>query len=265
MTLVKIVAPALLAAAALLPGRAARTAPASPSPSAQGAWNAAPLDGDRLLVTFIYAGSIWGRGISRAELRGLPAAGSAGPVTLRLEREAGVFRLEGAFHGERGEGRFTFERAPAFVQALRAAGVTGELSDRDLMLLALGRVTADGVRGLADAGLGRLSAHDLVQLAGQGITAEYIRSLRALGVQGTGTAAGLVELRTHRITAEYVQELRALGYGGVTRAQLLQMGIHGVTTDFIRQARAAGLRDLSPEALVQRRLSGAALPASRQP
>jgi len=263
MTLVKILAPALLAAAALLPDRAAP--PASPAPSAQGVWNAAPLEGDRLLVTLIYEGSIWGRGIARAELRGLDAAGPGAPVALRLERDAGVFRLEGAFRGDRGEGRFTFERAPGFVQALRAAGVTGELSDRELMLLALGRVTAEGVRGLADAGLARLRAEDLVQLAGQGITAEYVRSLRALGVEGTGSPAGLVELRTHRITAEYVQALRALGYGGVTRAQLLQMGIHGVTPDFIRQARAAGLRDLSPEALVQRRLSGAPLSASRHP
>jgi hypothetical protein len=130
MTLVKLLAPAVLAAAALLPGRAPRGDGAPAAPPAEGAWNASPLEGDRLLVTLMYDGSIWGRGVPRAEL-GLAAGGAdAAPVVLRMEREAGVFRLEGAFRDGRGEGRFRFERNPAFVQALGAAGVSGDVGDR---------------------------------------------------------------------------------------------------------------------------------------
>jgi hypothetical protein len=271
METMRRMAGSLLLAAALLPARAllARTAPggangdAVPAPSgATGTWNARAGGGARLQLTLIYESSIWGRGVARSELRGLAegaiASGTSTPVSFALERAAGAFQMEGTFREGTGRGSFQFHPNAGFVQALRALGIEGaeRPADRDLMLLALGNVSAADVRELAGLGLGSLGMDDLATLAVQGVTPDYVRFVRSLGVAGTNTAAGVAELRLQHVTPEFVRELETLGYRGLSREQLVQLGGFGVTPAFIRQARAAGFRDLTPERLVEMKISG---------
>ena len=259
----------LLLAASLLPARAllARAAPDGPdggsaSAVAGGTWNARAGGGARLQLTLICESSIWGRGVERSELRGLAegaiASGTATRVAFRLERPAGAFAMEGTFREGRGSGPFRFHPNADFVQALRALGIegAGRPADRDLMLLALGKVSAADVRELTRLGLGSLGMDDLATLAVHGVTPDYVRFVRSLGVAGTSTAAGVAELRLQHVTPEYVRELETLGYRGLSREQLLQLGMFGVTPAFIRKAREAGYRDLTPEALVQMKIGG---------
>jgi hypothetical protein len=244
------------AAVLLLVGPAA---PAAASPT-EGTWTLNEGAGPRMQLMLHWGTSNWGRGIDLGELRGLTRqqidASTSTPVVFRLEREAGVFEMEGAFREGRGAGHFRFVPNPGFGATLRGLGVreADQVTDNQLMQLAIAGTTAAGVREFAGLGLSPLTLRDLIQLSIHNVTPEYVRSLRALGIDGTGTVSGVVQMRIHRVTPEYVRSVEALGLRGLTSRQLLQMRIHGVRPEEVRELRALGYTDLSPQELVEMRI-----------
>jgi hypothetical protein len=236
-------------------------------------WTATEKGEGRLQLVMRWGPSIWARHIAVDELRGVSdleiASRTATPVTFRIPRESGVLELDGSFRDYQGTGRFRFRPDPRFADTLDALGIqhAERITDDELMTLALGDVSAATIRELRALGIREMGVAELVQLGAFGVTPEYVRSMRALGIDGTGTVADLVELRGHGVTAQYARELQALGYGGLTRQQLLMMRIHQVSPTFIREARQAGHADLSPEALVRMKIraSGAQAGDSNSP
>ena len=244
-------------AALLLLAPAAFSATAAPT---EGTWTAAEKDAARLQLTLQWETSTWGRSIARSELRGLSdgqvAAPSSTPVTFRIEREAGTFEMEGAFREGKGAGHFRFQPNRPFAATLRSLGVVGaeQVSDKDLMRLAIADVSSATLREFTRLGFGSLRVKDVMELSIHNVTPDYVRSVRALGISGTNTVSGVVEMKIHRITPEYVRDMEALGYRNLSREQLLQMSIHGVSREQVQELNRLGYRDLSARQLVELRI-----------
>lgn len=229
----------------------------------EGTWTITGREDGRLQLNLTYENnSNWGRGIDRADLAGLTDeamnATTSTPVAFRIEREAGVFEMEGAFREMRGAGHFRFEPNRAFAATLRSLGVEGadRATDRELMHLAIADASSANVRALMALDLGPIDLEKLVELSIFNVTPEYVREMRALGIGGTNSVEGVVELRIHGISTGYVRELESAGYRGLDRRQLLDMGIHGVTVAGIRELQALGYRDLPARELVSMRIHG---------
>jgi len=267
------------------------TAAPGAAQSPEGTWTATLQDRATLHLSIVWQPtSQWGQTIPLAELPGLSereiAAAASTPVAFRLEREAGSFALEGAFQGGRGAGHFRFQPDRGFASTLRSLGVRGaeDLDDRQLMRLALARVTSASVREFAELDYRGLTVRDLERMAIHGVSPEFVRELDAAGHSGldireltrfrihgvtpsfiremralgytTLPPRDLVRFRIHGVTADFVRELDALGYGGLGERELVRFRIHGVTPAFIREMREVGLDDLSPETLVRMRIHG---------
>lgn len=222
----------------------------------EGTWITREHDANSVQLTLKWGSSTWGKPISRADVTTLAGTGQAGSVSLRIQREAGTFSLDGSVGAEGGAGAFRFEPNPAFGATLRALGISdGERAgSEDLLKLAVAYRSAEEIRELTTLGLGTLHVRDVIELAVFDITPAYVRALRDAGVPGTRTAAGLVQLRVHRVTPAYMRELAALGFRDVGLRQLLDMGIHGVSRAQVEALRELGYRDLSANTLVQMRI-----------
>lgn len=256
----------------------------------EGTWTLSPNGRGGLQVNLHFGPTQqWGRPVDRADLVGLTdaqmGAAASTPVSFRMEREAGVFEMEGAFREGRGAGHFRFRPDRGFASTLRSLGVegAGEITDRELMILALADASSAAVREYRALGLAPLDVEGVIQLSIHQVTPEYVREMRSLGLTGGNTVDDVVQLRIHRVSTEYVRELASLGYRDLSRDQLLEMGIHGVdaehvraiqelgfrtptprqlvdtrihrvTPEYVRSMREAGFRDLSPEALVDMRI-----------
>lgn len=229
----------------------------------EGTWTITERENGRLQLNLHYeTNSSWGRSVERADLRGLTdeqlRSGTSVPVAFRIEREAGVFDMEGAFREGRGAGHFRFAPNRQFAATLRSLGIRGadEVTDKELMHLALADASTANIRALQALELGEMDVDDLVQVSIFDVTPEYVREMRSLGIGGTNSVRGMVELRIHRISTGFVRELEQAGYRGLDRRQLLDMGIHGVTPEFIQQMRRAGFENLSARDLVDLRIHG---------
>ncbi len=225
-------------------------------------WTATEKGGGRLQLTMRWGPSIWARHVGIEDLRGVSdlevASRASTPVSFRIQREAGVLEFDGAFRDYEGAGRFRFHPDRRFADTLAALGIegAGRITDGELMTLAMGGVSAAGLRELSALGIGTLRVPDLVQIGAFDLTPAYVRAMQSLGVSGTGSVDGLLELRRFGVTAQYARELQALGYGGLTRRQLLMMRIHQVTPTFIREQRQAGVR-VTPEELTRMKIRAA--------
>jgi hypothetical protein len=229
----------------------------------EGTWTGTVREDGRVRVSLRWEEhSNWDRSLDRAELNGLTegqtGAAASTPVAFRIEREAGAFEMEGSFREGRGAGHFRFRPDPAFASRLREAGVRGTeaMTPREQMLLAWAGASSATVREFAALGFPPLSVEQVLELAIHEVTPAYVRSLRSIGLEGTGTVHEVVEMRIHQISVEYVRELEGLGYRGLSRRQLLEMGIHGVDAEHVRQMRALGFGELTPRQLVDLRIHG---------
>lgn len=254
-----LTATAVIAAAASTPKRDTRMTPRAAADTTEGTWTLTRNEDGRMQLNLQFGTSSWGRPLERAELRGLTdeqiAATASTPVAFRIEREAGVFEMEGAFREGRGAGHFRFQPNRQFASALRDAGVRGtdRITDRELMVLALGDATSAEVREFIAMGM-QLEVQEVIELTLHRVTPEYARQMRSLGISGTNTARDLVQLRIHRVTVDYVREMEEMGYRGLSRDELLQMGIHGVSAEQVREMRALGFTELTPRQLVELRI-----------
>jgi hypothetical protein len=255
---------ALLATAAVVSAMAhsptvARPATVAAADSTEGTWAVDARHGgpDRLQLNLMTEGSVWGHSMDRVDLAGLSAgaltAPASTPVSFRIDREPGVFEMEGTFREGRGSGHFRFRPNRQFPSTLRSLGVggTGQVTDRQLMHLALAGASAEGVRRLSGLGLGTMDVEDVLKLFIFEVTPEYVREMRALGIAGASTVENVVEMRIHSITPAYVRGLRAAGFEGLSADDVTQMKIHEVTPELVRELAALGFRGLDRHDLMQ--------------
>ena len=261
-TLAALLATAAVVSATVHAPPAPKPAAIAPADSTEGTWTIdARHDGEeRVQLNLMTENSVWGNNIARADLAGLSAdaltAAASTPVSFRIDREPGVFQMEGTFREGRGSGHFRFRPNRQFPSTLRSLGVEGtdDVTDRELMHLALAGASAEGVRRLSGLGLGTFDMEDVMKLSIFDITPEYVREMRALGIAGANTVENVVEMRIHRLTPAFVREMESLGFRDLDREALLRMSIHGVSARQAREMAAVGFTNLSADDLVGLRI-----------
>jgi hypothetical protein len=256
--------------------------------------------------------NIMGFDVPIADVTGLAASdigATAANVQFALVRPAGTIRFEGRFAEGNGAGNFRFAPNDAFVREMDSLGFKDftdndllvlaahdfmpqtvrdmrslgyELTRREVVELAIFRITANTVREFARLGyanltlrelvnmrVGRvdaafingmrelgynLSAHEVSNLAILGVTPAYVRELKSAGL--TNLSARQAEnLKIGHITAKRIDEYRRLGYT-LEPKQLGDFGIHGVTPQYIEELRALGYKDIPASKLIEMKIFG---------
>lgn len=145
-------------------------------------------------------GSQWKRSVDVLRLPGLEAEqlGSASPrqASFRIQQDAGQFYFDGSFSQAGGNGTFHFKPNRDFARTLQSLGIRdlGEVSDRDLMNLAFGDMSASALRQFIALGFNPMTKEEMMDLAVQHVTPEFVRDLRKRGVK-SATVAEAVEAR----------------------------------------------------------------------
>jgi beta-lactamase regulating signal transducer with metallopeptidase domain len=125
--------------------------------------------------------------------------------------------------------------SPQYAQSLRNAAPSLHLTHDDIVQLAATGVSADYVRGLAQAGVSGFDADDIVAAHALGIDGAYIR--------------GMADAGYRHLSIDDLQELKAVGItpGDVARYRRANRGLPSV--DSLVGAKAAGLEpgDIDPD------------------
>ncbi len=219
------------------------------------------------------------------ELEGLTQADisqAAAPVRFRLVRDAGTFTCEGTFKKGKGVGEWTFtpdaafaaavspayrnlsegellslalaDVGPSYLRELREVGYA-DLTVEQLVAMRTNAVSADYIRGLKSVGYAELPTEDLVALRSNGITVEVIKAYRGL-LEDEIPASQYIALQSNGVTTSYVDSLRSVGYKSLTASEAIGLRVHGVTKDFVERVNARGQKNLSVEQLIEMRVRG---------
>jgi beta-lactamase regulating signal transducer with metallopeptidase domain len=220
----------------------------------RGQWTAERTeDGINLQMTYRHEGkgrSQHGKTYDESELVGLTTGSN---VRFEMPRAAGTFQFQGRFDGELGEGTFTFQGNPSYIQEMSRIGYRVEQDD--LFKLALFDVSPTQVAELKALGYDDLSLDKLIELRIFNVTPAYIREMAGLGYRDL-PADKLVELRIHGVNPDEVRELAKVGLADLSADRLVELRIHGVRSELVRAMADAGYENLSASKLVELRIHG---------
>ncbi|HEX5715815.1 MAG TPA: M56 family metallopeptidase [Thermoanaerobaculia bacterium] len=186
-----------------------------------------------------------------SELVGLSTGSN---VRFEMRRAAGTFHFQGRFDGELGEGTFTFQGNPSYIQEMSRIGY--RVDQDDLFKLALFDVSPAFVSELKAVGYDDLSLDKLVEFRIFDVTPRFIQDMAGLGYRDL-PADKLVEFRIHGVNADEVRELAKVGLRDLSADRLVEFRIHGVRPELVRTMADAGYENLSADKLVELKIHGA--------
>lgn len=254
----------LIAVAITLGGAAAPPAGGLVQPAeVTGEWTARPADGG-LTVEIVRARDGW----SWTSTFDLPMpqmadrGGAVGEV-LRIERDAGVFVLDGKLDATgRGHGDFRFEPDLGYAQEMASLGYAAE-GPEQLFQLAVTDLSRRFVLGLRELGYTSLDLDGLEELRLRGVTVPFVRRLDELFAERLEPEV-LMELAVHAVTPGKVEAFQRLGYEDLSPAEVRRLVIHGVTSEYVQGLRDLGYGVLDPEELVRLRIHGVTVKLARE-
>ena len=265
----------------------------------RGSWTAEVNESDpsKIHLQISRRNSNNGRTVPLSTLSGLSSAqinsATQQQVNFVQRGEAGAIVFEGTFKQGLGAGQFTFTPNPAFLDNVRALGVSTEpggkhrgrqrdLDERllhytmnDLSTAFIRSMQAEGydvsldeyfsfrifgvnpqlVRDLAALGYRDIEAGDLVASQIHGVKPQYIREMTAAGFRDL-SLRDLISTRIHRVTPDFARDMSRLGYSDLDMGDLTGFRIHGVSEEFITELRALGYTDIPANKLVAMRIHG---------
>lgn len=166
-------------------------------------------------------------------------------VRFRIEREAGVFNLEGRFDGPVGAGTFRFEENPAFRNDMAKLGFPG-LDDERVFSLAMHDVTTAFIKELRNLGYSDLTLDVYESMRIHDVTPEFVRDMASVGFPNLD-ADEAISFRIHDVSRSFVSELKSSGLGPLTPSNVVSLAIHDVDGDFIRGFTALGYTIQKPD------------------
>ncbi|MFP5286747.1 MAG: M56 family metallopeptidase [Thermoanaerobaculia bacterium] len=239
---------------------AAREEPASArrndSPrDGRGQWTAERTEsGIHLQMTYRHAGQGRSQNGTTYDPSALVGLTTGQNVRFEMPRAAGTFVFQGRWDGELGEGTFTFQADPSYIQEMARIGY--QVKQDDLFKLALFDVSPAQVAELKALGYDDLSLDKLVEFRIFDVTPAYIREMAELGYRDV-PADKLVAFRIHGVNPNEVRELAKVGLSDLSADRLVEFRIHGVKPDLVRAMAEAGYENLSARKLVELRIHGA--------
>ncbi|MGZ8795964.1 MAG: hypothetical protein ACXW2F_01370 [Thermoanaerobaculia bacterium] len=170
------------------------------------------------------------------------------PVTMRLERDAGIVLLEGTFKNGDGAGQFTFNPDRSYIATLKSMGLAlepseGRSDEDELFTLAVIDVSAGYVRAMHDL-YRDATLRDIRKARAVDVTQEYIAAIKQLGFE-LDDLSDATRLAAAGVTAEYVRSLRAAGVAVHDSREATRLRAVNVTPDFIADLANAGYKNLS--------------------
>jgi len=168
-----------------------------------------------------------------------------------LTAEAGRLSCSGTIHDSKLTGEFTFEPHRAFVEQMKALGITG-LNSESWKAYTLFRIEASWVQSLQRAGVTGIDASNLIAMRIFKVDADYVQRLTSLGYPNL-PAEKLIAMSIHGVDTADIKQVRAMGYQPNVD-ELIQMRIFKVTPDFIQRMQAKGFNNLTIRKLVQLRI-----------
>ncbi|HWM92225.1 MAG TPA: M56 family metallopeptidase [Thermoanaerobaculia bacterium] len=246
-----------LAAAAPMADPAAEEPAAAPREARgqRGQWTAErEEDGINLQMTYRHPGGGRSQHGTTYDLSELVGLGAGPDVRFEMRRAAGTFHFEGRFDGDQGQGTFTFQGNPSYIQEMSRLGF--QVEEDDLFSLALFDVSPAYVAELRALGYDDLSLKKLIAFRIHGVSPEYIRAMADAGYRDLPVDKVLA-FRIHGVNAEEVRELAKVGLRDLTADRLLEFRIHGVRPELVRAMAESGYEDLSASKLVELKIHGA--------
>ena len=192
-----------------------------------------------------------GKTYDLSELVGLSTGSN---VRFEMPRAAGTFHFQGRYDGELGEGTFTFQGNPSYIQEMSRIGY--RVDQDDLFKLALFDVSPAFVSELKAVGYDDLSLDKLIEFRIFEVTPRFIQDMAGLGYRDL-PADKLVEFRIHGVNADEVRELAKVGLRDLSADRLVEFRIHGVRPELVRTMADAGYENLSADKLVELKIHGA--------
>jgi beta-lactamase regulating signal transducer with metallopeptidase domain len=185
-----------------------------------------------------------------SELVGLTTGSN---VRFQMPRAAGTFHFQGRYDGKLGEGTFTFQGNPSYIQEMSRIGY--QVDQDDLFKLAMFDVSPAYVSELKSVGYDGLSLDKLVEFRIFEVTPEYIREMAELGYRDL-SADKLVAFRIHGVRPDLVRAMADAGYENLSADKLVSLKIHGATPEFARGMAELGYTDVSLDRLIAFRIHG---------
>jgi hypothetical protein len=188
--------------------------------------------------------NIMGFDVPLAEVTGLAPSdigAAAANVQFVLVRPAGTIRFDGRFAEGDGAGNFRFTPSDTFLREMDTLGYK-DFTDDDLLVLAAHDFAPQTVRDMRALGY-ELTRKEVIELAIFRITANTVREFARLGYANL-TLRELVNMRVGRVDAAYVNGMRELGYT-LSAREVANLAILGVTPAYVRELKTAGLTNLS--------------------
>jgi hypothetical protein len=168
--------------------------------------------------------------ISRNDIK--PGA-TQGTVQFTVTRSAGTFSFTGTLVEDMGSGQVQFTANPQFPKDMAALGYT-EISDSDLLRMALNDFGPQFVRDLQQVGYTKLPLESVIRMKIHEADAEFVRALAQVGFKNRDPEE-LIRMRIHDATPDFIQQMRTAGYANLTAEDFIRMRIHDVTPEFAQE------------------------------
>jgi len=203
-------------------------------------------------------------GVTEQQIKG------SGPVSFKLNREAGTVDAQGTCANGDCKGNFTFTPNMGFAASMKSKGFDFEdpkhgirFNDKDdddrttveerLLSAALLNVTTALADDLLSANFGKLDVDDLFKAAIFHVDSKYMSEMKATGFPDL-TFDDLVKGRIFKIDANYVRQVHEMGFDNRSFEGLVKFRIFKVTPEFLNELKTAGLQNLESEDIVKARI-----------
>jgi len=201
----------------------------------EGSWFAT-MKGEKISIQFKRDDDVDNNSFSgnTYKLSELSPAPKEGPVTFKINRDAGTIEFTGRFEGNTGMGHYKFVADKSYADQL-SNELKEKLDDRDMLVFFFVNVKKGFVTMLKNEGYSNVTKDDLIPVAALGVDQAYIRSVKNAGFKDVSLEK-LVSLKALGVDDKYITEIRST-YKDISTDQLVSFKAQGIDKKYIESVR----------------------------